>query len=349
MMIRSRPLLKTRAASLALLEEQKMAEYKGEKYEFPDEKEAKGDAVEAASDDFEIEIEDDTPPEDRGRAPMAQPVDEVTDEELATYDEKVQKRIKKFTRGYHDERRAKEEAIREREAAEAFAKQVYEENKRLQEQLANGSQAYIEQSKTVAEATLSAAEERYRKAYESADADAMITAQKEIAKATYQMEQAQPVQVEEPKVTPPPPAQTQAEPRLTPRTKDWLAENSDWFGKDEEMTSAAMGLDRKLQREYGPDYIGTEDYFRTIDRTMRKRFPEHFGSQDEDEAPSKTASRPVEVDTTRRAKQTTVVAPATRSTPPNRIKLKGSEANIAKRLGVPLEEYAKQAAKLNRG
>ena len=329
-----------------------MAEYKGEKFEFPDEKEAKETAATAA-DNFEIEIEDDTPPEDRGRAPMAQPVDEVTDEELATYDEKVQKRIKKFTRGYHDERRAKEEAIREREAAESFAKQVYEENRRLQEQLANGSQAFIEQSKTVAEATLSAAEERYRKAYESADADAMIAAQKEIAKATYQMEQAQrmrPVKVEEPKVTQPSPtAQAQPEPKLTPRTKDWLAENSDWFGKDEEMTSAAMGLDRKLQREYGPDYIGTEDYFRTIDRTMRKRFPEHFGSQDEDEAPSKTASKPVEVETTRRAKQTTVVAPATRSTPPNRIKLKASEANIAKRLGVPLELYAKQAAKLDRG
>jgi len=329
-------------------------EYKGEDFEFPDEKEAKEAEKQgqkaAAADDFEVEIEDDTPEQDRGRAPMAQPVDEVTDEELASYDEKVQKRIKKFTRGYHDERRAKEEAIREREAAEAFARQVYEENKKLQEQLANGSQAYIEQSKTVAEATLSAAEEKYRKAYESADADAMIAAQKEIAKATYQMEQAQrmrPVEVQEPKVAPQAPAP--AAPKLSERTQDWLAENNDWFGKDEEMTSAAMGLDRKLQREYGPDYIGTEDYFRTIDRTMRKRFPEHFGSKDEDEASSKTASKPDEVETTRRAKQTTVVAPATRSTPPNRIRLKASEAAIAKRLGVPLELYAKQVAQLKRG
>jgi len=107
------------------------------------------------------------------------------------------------------------------------------------------------------------------------------------------------------------------------------------------MTSAAMGLDRKLQREYGPDYIGTEDYFRTIDRTMRKRFPEHFGSDDE---PAKEEEPP-----RRAAKPASVVAPAARSTPPNRIKLKASEAAIAKRLGVPIELYAKQVAQLKRG
>lgn len=329
------------------------AEIKDE-FEFPDEKEEKKLEQSAASDDVEVEVEDDTPEEDRGRAPMAQPVEEVTDEELASYDEKVQKRIKKFTRGYHDERRAKEQALREREAAEAFARQVYEENKKLQQQLATGSQAYIEQSKTVAEATLSAAEEKYRKAYESADTDAIIAAQKEIAKATYQIEQAQkmrPVQVKEPKVETPVAAPAPEQPKLTERTQRWLAENSNWFGKDEEMTSAAMGLDRKLQREYGADYIGTEDYFKMIDRTMRKRFPENFGSQDddEDEAPSKTASKPDAVETARRAKSNTVVAPATRSTPPNRIRLKASEAAIAKRLGVPLELYAKQVAQLKRG
>ena len=102
-----------------------------EAYEFPDEKEAKA----AAKDKFEVEIEDDTPPEDRGRKPMKEPVEDPTDDELSSYDEKVQARIKKFTRGYHDERRAKEEALREREAAESYAKQVYEENKRLQQQL----------------------------------------------------------------------------------------------------------------------------------------------------------------------------------------------------------------------
>ena len=102
-------------------------EFKGEEFEFPDEKEAK--EAESKSDELEIEIEDDTPEPDRGRKPMKEPVEEPTEDELASYDEKVQQRIKKFTRGYHDERRAKEEALREREAAEKIAKQLWEQNR----------------------------------------------------------------------------------------------------------------------------------------------------------------------------------------------------------------------------
>ena len=126
------------------------AGFKGEEYVFPDEQEDVKE-VEVAEDKVEIEIEDDTPPEDRGRKPMKEPVEEVTDEELNNYDEKVQARIKKFTRGYHDERRAKEAAMREREAAESLAKQLWEQNKALQEQLSVGTKAYMEQSKTLFE------------------------------------------------------------------------------------------------------------------------------------------------------------------------------------------------------
>ena len=148
----------------------------GDDFEFPDELEEKKKAkAQAATEDdkFEVEIEDDTPPEDRGRKPMKEPVEDPTEEELASYDEKVQNRIKKFTRGYHDERRAKEQALREREAAEAFARQVFEENKRLQQQLATGSQEYIETAKGAAETELTAAKEKYRKAFENGEADAM--------------------------------------------------------------------------------------------------------------------------------------------------------------------------------
>jgi hypothetical protein len=122
------------------------------------------------------------------------------------------------------------------------------------------------------------------------------------------------------------------------------------------MTMAAMGIDRKLQKEYGPDYVGTEEYFKTIDKTMRKRFPEHFESdqsyEDDDPPPKKRTSEPVDEDdeTPRRATRiTSPVAPATRSTPPNRIRLKASEAAQARRLGVPIEEYARQAALLRKG
>jgi len=320
-------------------------------YEFPDEKTEKASAEEK----FEIEIEDDTPAQDRGRKPMKEPVEDPTEDELSTYDEKVQARIKKFTRGYHDERRAKEEALREREAAENFAKQVYEENKKLQQQLSNGSKVYIEQSQSTAQLELDSAKKRYKEAYESGDVDAITEAQTEIAKATLRIDKAsglRPIEVEEREFQAVQPEQ----PKLTPRTKKWVDANTDWWGVDEEMTMTAMGIDRKLQKEYGADYVGTEEYFKTIDKTMRKRFPEHFESdqsyEEDDPPPKKRASEPEEEyeDTPRRAtRNTSPVAPASRSTPPNRIRLKASEAATARRLGVPIEEYAKQVALLRKG
>lgn len=322
-----------------------------EEYKFPDEVDEKPTKVEEEK--FEVEIEDDTPPEDRGRKPMKEKVEEITDEELSEYDEKVQARFKKFTRGYHDERRAKEEALREREAAEAFARQVLEENKKLQQQLATGSKELIETSKSAAEVELTAAKERYKKAYEAADPDAIVQAQEDIARATVKIQQMgamKPVEVDESKFQNVAPQQPQR-PTLSRRTQQWVEQNSDWWGVDDEMTAAAMGLDKKLAKEYGAEYVGSEEYFRTIDKTMRKRFPEFFEtqSQEDDDPPPRKRAEPAEETPPRRAsKPATVVAPASRSTPPSRIRLKASEAAIARRLGVSLEEYAKQVAKLDR-
>jgi len=321
-----------------------------ETYEFPDEKAEKA----AAEEKFEVEIEDDTPPEDRGRKPMKEPVEDPTEDELASYDEKVQARIKKFTRGYHDERRAKEEALREREAAENFAKQVYEDNKRLQQQLSNGSKVFIEQSQSTAQLELDSAKKRYKEAYEVGDVDAITEAQANIAEATLKLDKTRgmrPIEVDERQFVPAQPEK----PNLTPRTQKWIDRNSDWWGKDDEMTMTAMGIDRKLQKEYGADYVGTEEYFKTIDKTMRKRFPEHFESEqsyeDDEPPPKKRTSEPVDEDDPpyRATRSASPVAPATRSTPPNRIRLKASEAATARRLGVPIEEYAKQVALLRKG
>ena len=316
-----------------------MADFKGEEFQFPDEVE---ESKASAEPKFEIEIEDDTPPQDRGRKP-APPPDDPTEDELASYDEKVQSRIKKFTRGYHDERRAKEQALREREATEAYARQVIEENKRLQQQLSTGSKAFIEQSQSVAEVELNNAKKRYKEAYEAGDVDALTEAQAQIAEATLRIDKARdlrPIEVQERQEYRP--VQDAApQQKVTPRTQKWIKSNSDWWGQDDEMTMAAMGIDRKLQKEYGPDYVGTEEYFRTIDKTMRKRFPEKFEDAQSEE--------PDEEPTPRRATKATVVAPAARSTSPNRIRLKASEAATARRLGVPLEEYARQVALLKRG
>jgi hypothetical protein len=322
-------------------------------YEFPDEKETKQAKAAAEEDKLDIEIEDDTPVQDRGRKPMREPVEEPTEDELATYDEKVQARIKKFTRGYHDERRAKEEALREREAAETYARQVLEENKKLQQQLSTGSKAYIETSQEAAAAALVAAKKKYKEAYDSADPDELADAQAEITRATLKIERTsdmKPIEIEEREFKAP----VDTAPKVNPRTQRWIENNRDWWGRDEEMTSAALGLDKKLQREYGVEYIGSADYFKTIDRTMRKRFPEHFedvqSDEEEYDPPPRKRSEPAyEDETTRRAtKPSSVVAPATRSTPPNRIRLKASEVAIARRIGVSVEEYAKQVALLRR-
>ena len=330
-----------------------MATKFGDDYEFPDEKETKRAKATAEEDKLDIEIEDDTPEQDRGRKPMKEPVEEPTEDELATYDEKVQARIKKFTRGYHDERRAKEEALREREAAEAYARQILDENKKLQQQLSTGSKAYIETSKEAAAAELTAAKKKYKEAYDAADPDELAEAQAEIARATLKIERTsdmKPIEVEERQFKAP----ADTAPKVNPRTQRWIENNSDWWGKDEEMTSAALGLDKKLQREYGVEYIGSAEYFKTIDRTMRKRFPEHFEDAQSDEEeydppPRKRSEPAYEDETPRRAtKPSSVVAPATRSTPPNRIRLKASEVAIARRIGVSVEEYAKQVALLRR-
>jgi len=248
------------------------------------------DDVAIEDDKFEIEIEDDTPKADRRRRPDPEgPPEDPTEDELSSYDEKVQARIKKFTRGYHDERRAKEEALREREAAENYARSVAEENKRLQQQLSTGSKAFIEQSQTSADLELATAKKKYKEAYEAGDVDAIADAQADIAKATLKLDKAQglkPIEVEEKEYTP---AKTDT-PKVAPRTQKWIDANNDWWGVDDEMTMSAMGIDRKLQKLYGPDYVGTEEYFKTIDKTMRKRFPEHFEdvqSDEEDTPPPK--------------------------------------------------------------
>ena len=329
------------------------AEFKGDDFEFPDEKEAKGKPEAVEDDGFDVEIEDDTPKKDRGRKPDDTPPEDPTEDELASYDEKVQSRLKKFTRGYHDERRAKEEALREREAAEKLAKQLWEQNRKLQQQVSLGSRAYIEQSKSSAEMEFENAKKKYKEAYESGDSDAVVDAQAEVSRATLNLDKVQnmrPLQTEENDVQ----IQQRStnQPNVSQRDQRWMQKNT-WFGTDPEMTASALGLHQKLAKEQGAEFIGSDDYYKKVDATIRRRFPEYFEDtqSNEDDVPSKKTSEPVyEDEPPRRAtKPANVVAPASRSTPPNRIRLKASEAAIARRLGVPLEEYAKQVAQLRRG
>lgn len=320
--------------------------FEDEEFKFPDEK-VEEKAEKEPSNEIELEIEDDTPPEDRGRK-AAPPPQDPTDEELSSYSREAQERLKKFTRGYHDERRAKEAAERERLAAEEFARKVYEENRRLKEQLKSGSEVFIETTKTAAQTELDVAKKKLKEAFEAGDSDALVSAQEDVAKATLRIDKVQtmrPIELEQAEEFKPAPRQN----TVAPKTQKWLQKNGDWFGVDEEMTFTAMGLDKKLQKQYGADYVGTDEYFQEVDRTMRKRFPEYFRSHEDDDDPPQNSSTPAEDDSPRRAKPSTPVAPATRSTPPSRVKLKASQVSLARKLGITPEQYAKQVALLNRG
>ncbi len=286
--------------------------------------------------DLEIEVEDDTPPEDRGRKP-SEPPQEVTDEELENYSEKVKSRIKHFSKGYHDERRAKEAALREREALEAYAKQLVEENQRLTGTVSKNQTVLLEQAKQTVARELEMAKRQYKDAYEAGDSDAIVEAQDAIATARIRADRLAnfkpaPLQTGETTVkVPQQPIETQAV--RDERAVSWADENP-WFGSDDEMTAFALGLDAKLKKS-GVD-PQSDEYYEKINSRMRQVFPDQFDDGIEDE-PAST-----------QRKSSNVVAPATRSTGPKKIRLTQSQIAIAKKLGVPLETYAKQAAELMR-
>ena len=307
-------------------------------FEFPDEKEAKAaDTEKEVSNEVEVEVVDDTPEKDRGRE-ASEPPSEVTEDELENYSDKVKKRIQHLSKGYHDERRAKEAAAREKEEALRFAQQVYEENKKLKTYANQSNRTATEATKSAAEAELAQARAKFKKAYEDGDADLLATAQEEIADAKIKLTRVQDKLVEIPDeetlqqenkrvYSEPEPAQY----RPDPKAQAWQRQNS-WFGSDEEMTSFALGVHEKLVKQ-GVD-AESDEYYEKLNRRIRQVFPEAFGDDViEEEKPVK------------KAKPANVVAPATRSTAPKKIVLTQTQVAFAKRLGVPLEDYAKEVAK----
>ena len=306
-------------------------------FEFPDEKEAKAaDTEKEVSNEVEIEVVDDTPEKDRGRE-ASEPPSEVTEDELESYSDKVKKRIQHLSKGYHDERRAKEAAAREKEEAIRFAQQVYEENKKLKTYANQSNRTATEANKSAAEAELAQARAKFKKAYEDGDTDLLAAAQEEIADAKIKISRVQDKLVEIPDeetlqrenkqvYSEPEPAQY----RPDPKAQAWQRQNS-WFGQDEEMTSFALGVHEKLVKQ-GVDAESNE-YYEKLNRRIRQVFPEAFDDEVVEEKPKK-------------AKPANVVAPATRSTAPKKIVLTQSQVAFAKRAGIPLETYAKEVAKL---
>ena len=293
-----------------------------------------------AGTEVEIEIEDDTPPEDRNKEPMPKEIVQKLDaDELEEYTGEVKEKLKQMKKVYHDERREKERALRDQQEAIAFAKRVAEENKRIKQMLSHGEKEYVETLKTSAEMSLEMAKQDYKKAYEEGDTDKVIEAQQRMQEANLRVMQAKnfkptPLQEESFEVQTPH-EQVQSAPRPDNKALAWQERNS-WFGQDEEMTASALGLHEKLKRE-GVE-IGSDEYYATLDKTMRKRFPENFEEAQEEEVVSK--ADPV------RSKPRTVVAPAVRSTASTKIKLSPRQVSLARKLGLTPEAYALEMKKL---
>jgi hypothetical protein len=314
----------------------------------PDEKdilkpEAAAPEVEVSTDlDVEIEIVDDTPEKDRGRRPLERPVEEPTEEEIENYSDGVKKRIKELTHARHDERRAKEALLREREELEKFTRQLMQENKSLKTTVNMGSQHYVQTLQSKAETDLEMARKKYKEAYEAGDADALVAAQEALADAKLQANAAKnyrptPLQeTEYPVQQSQPVPQQQPQPSLDEKTVRWQAKNQ-WFGAPgyEEITSFSLGLHQKLVNN-GVD-PRSDEYFEQIDARLRSKFPEVFETDGKEGRSSDTARKPA-----------TVVAPAVRSAGATKIRLSASQVALAKKFGLTPQQYAAEIMKLEK-
>ena len=299
-------------------------------FKFPDEKapeqtkQAKdNDAVE-----FDIEVVDDTPEPDKGRKPLEEPVNEVTDDELSKYDESVQKRIKKLSHGYHDERRAKEAALREREEALKLAQHIINENNALKKNLGDHTTLLVGTAKQNAEFALAQARAKYKAAYDAGDADQIVAAQEEMTQAKLRLDKVENFRVpplQETKF----PVNMQTEPapenKPDPKALAWRKQNQ-WFGANRPMTAFTLGLHEQLVEEgYDPN---SDEYYERINTTVRSKLPENFSNSEEKS--KRTSSN--------------VVAPASRNVAPKKITLTQTQVALAKKLKIPLELYARKVA-----
>lgn len=304
-------------------------------FKFPDEIDPPKGGTAAAADELQVEVADesvvevvdDTPEVDRNRTPMTDPPAEVTDEELTQYSEGVKKRIQHFSKGFHDERRAKERAEREREEAIRLAQSLVEENKKLQGSLGQGQQALLEQAKKVVANEVEQAKSKLKAAHEAFDTEAIIAAQEELTAAKIRSERVnnfKPVAPAPAPVVQPPSQPTVQAPDSAALA--WQQANS-WFGTNRRMTAVALEVHQELA-ESGVK-VGSEEYYQKIDKEMRGTFPGAFTQEEKPED---------------RQRKPNVVAPASRSTAPKKIVLTQSQVNIAKRLGLTNQQYARAVA-----
>lgn len=298
---------------------------------------------EAAEKEFDIVIENDTPEEDRDREPMPEEiVDNLENDELEEYSVEKAKQLKKV---WHDERRAKEEAQRERDAAVAYAKQQQEENKKFRADLNKGEEALMENSKSSAEHELQLATKMYKEAFEAGEAEQVAQAQAKMTAAQSRLHAAENYEpqytgVEEAEATQDwsiqPQQQQQEQPQIDRKALAWQKKNESWWGNNRKMTSFAFGMHEELVSQGIDPDVDSDEYYTSIDKEMRLRFPEEFeGEASGADTSPRTA-----------AKAKTVVSSAKRTTKSKRVVLNDSEVRLAHRLGLTPEDYVREKLKL---
>ena len=293
----------------------------------------------SAESDVDIEIEDDTPEIDRKAKPLEREVEDPTDEEIESYTKGAQARIKELTHARHDERRAKEEALREKVELERLTQQILDENRRLKEYVKTGETTFQETLQAKAEAEMEMARRKFKEAQESYDSDAMLEAQENLTDAKMKLESAKnfkptSLQNNQDDVQR---YQTAPEaPKLDDKTLRWQAKNQ-WFGSPgyEEMTAFALGLHQKLVAT-GVD-PRSDEYFDRVDGRLKQVFPEVFNDV--------KSANPVKAEPTK--KPANVVASATRSSGAKKvIKLTATQARLAEKYGLSHKQYAQEILKL---
>ena len=279
----------------------------------------------------EVEIKETSPVEEKPAELITEKKEPVKAEseknELEEYSDGVKKRIAKLTKRMR-------EAERQRDESTKYAKSVLSEQKTLKARLAKIDKGFVSEMENRITSGIEAAQSKLATARENNDLKAEVEASKEIAKLGYEearlaeMKVKQADQEKEVKQQPvkQPLLQQENLPKPDARATEW-ADNNSWFGKDEPMTYTAFSLHKKLVEEEGYD-PQSEDYYGELDRRIKLEFPHKFG-------------KTTEVTT----KPTQTVASATRGVKKagrRTVQLTSSQVAIARKLNVPLEEYAKQ-------
>lgn len=297
------------------------------------------------SEELKIEVVDDTPPEDRNREPMPKEiVEEIEKDDLEEYSDKVKRRLSQLKKVFHDERRAKEASMREAQEAVRFAQAKQSENQQLLRRMGEGEKIFKTEVTRAATSELAGAKAKLKAAYEAGDAEQIADAQEALTDAKLKLrdyERFQP-SLQEDTIGVQSTQQARVPTQVVPdqRAKAWQEKNT-WFGTDKEMTALALGLHEKLVESGVHPDKAPDEYYRQIEKTMRKRFPEYY----EGDEPQKTPGQDSKPSTPPR-KAANVVAPVTRSTAPRQVKLTPTQVSLAKRLGISNETYAREVLKL---